>query len=401
MKNSSKKKIQALIIIGVCSTIGIYMGSTVINNATATLVYPRLGAGMRGPASLGTFTSETGGYSTKKITFWVASDPAESPIPASWLDKNNWDVALIPSVMPTANCTPLRVDGVALGNNQLVLFGGGLDVNPTIPSALGIECSIPNTIPPVMYNLVIGFKQEISPETQNDLDLIPRVGSWRGPRGSANGIMPFVLTERNVVSIPWICDAKTSDPDLDGGNLVGPFKVMHVTDTHYYEFNANWIGNNSLWENDAEVIAPDVIVISGDFMEGPDNENHGPYQYEIAYQHVTDLNLPMVIVSGNHDNKNIGPWKHYFGPLFSLTTFDNLKIVGIDSSLPISTGVMNWIDQQSTPRNDGPVLLTCHYDIDPSSAFTSGWVGIGEIMIDKNLTGILVRTPSAARAFKA
>ncbi|NMC08169.1 MAG: metallophosphoesterase, partial [Candidatus Lokiarchaeota archaeon] len=389
----------SLIIIAAFVAAGTYVVSTVDNNATATIVYPRFGSPIRGPFSPGPGLN-TSLYLDDSITVWVAPEPASSPIPAQWLDKNNWHVALVPSVMPTANCTTLLVESVHTGQNQLVLFGGGLDVNPTYPTALGITCRVPADINPVMHNLAIGFKVPLTPETQRagSVNLVPSIGSWRGPVGSASanlvaGNKPFLLVERNAVSIPWIHDARSSDgvKATPAGKDVSPFTIMHVTDTHYYPYNSTWLHDNSLWENDSQVIAPDVIVLSGDLMEGPGDEETGSaVQYDIAYNHLSRLGSPVVLVSGNHDNRNLGLWKHYFGPLFSSTIFDDVKLVGFDSSLPVGSSTLNWMHGQATPlAPGGPVFLTCHYNIDPSYQ-QSTWMGISDMMIDKNLTGIFV-----------
>ncbi|MEX2682661.1 MAG: metallophosphoesterase [Candidatus Sigynarchaeota archaeon] len=394
-----KRVITSIIIIAAFLAAGTYFVSTVDANATATIVYPRFGSPIRGPFSPGPGMNTTT-YLDGTITVWVAPEPASTPIPVQWLDKSNWHVALVPAIMPTANCTPLVVDSVFTGKNQLVLFGGGLDVNPVIPSALGITCRIPADVVPVMHNLAIGFKTPITPALQRSgsVNLVPAIGSWRGPAGSASGNVftgnrPFLLVERNAVSIPWIHDARSSDglKATPGGKEIKQFTIMHVTDTHYCADNPNWLGNNSLWEADSQVIAPDVIVLSGDLMEGPGDERTGSAgQYDIAYNRLSALGLPIVLVSGNHDNRNLGLWKHYFGPLNSATRFDDVKIIGIDSSLPIGSSTLNWIASEAMPIVPGaPVFLTCHYNIDPSY-FQSGWMGIGDLMIDKNLTGIFV-----------
>jgi len=395
MISKKSRAIASIAIIIAFAATGIYMVFTVNTQATATLVYPRLGSPMRGPPSPGNGS----GYLTDAVTFWVAPDPAESSIPSEWLDKSNWNVALVPAVMPTANCTTLLVDSVFKGQNQLVLFGGGMDVNPTFPTALGITCKIPANTAPILYDLAIGFKTIITPALQQEggIDLIPHLGSWRGPRGSGSsglftGSISFLLTEPNAISIPWQYDALSSDGmKTYGGKAVKPFTIMHVTDTHYDPTQLNWMHNDSLWENDSSVIDPDVILFSGDLMESPGaSDSHGAAQYDTAYAHVTGLNRLIVMVSGNHDNRNLGLWKHYFGPLFSSTRFDDVKVLGFDSSLPIGSGILAWIEQEASHVvPGGPVLLMCHYDIDPSY-FQSGWVGIGDMMIQKNMTAILV-----------
>ncbi|MHA1794036.1 MAG: metallophosphoesterase family protein [Promethearchaeota archaeon] len=393
------KQISMVILLVVITIMPLsMMGVSINTNTRATLIFPRFGSAIRGPPTAGPGLNKTN-FLNDTITFYVAPDPASSPIPPSWLVKENWNVALVPSVMPTANCTKLVVDSVYLDKNKDVLFGGYLDVNPLYPTSVAIKCKIPADISPLLFNLAIGFKIKINPEKQHDgsIDLSPSIGSWEGPRGSASVIPPnsgaFLLKEENVVSLPWIHDAFTFDSNvsLSTGQPVKPFTVMHVTDPHYNENNKDWLLSNSLWENDSLVIAPDLVILSGDVMEDPGNERvMGAHEYNFAYNRLSRLHLPFIIVPGNHDNKNLGPWKHYFGPLFSSLKYDHLKIVGIDNILPLDTGILNWIDSTAKPVvKGGPVFLTAHYNIDPSY-FQSGWLGLGNIMIKRNITAILV-----------
>lgn len=387
-----------LAIISAFSVASGYMIFTVEGNATATIVQPRFGHPARGPVTAGPGLNRST-FLNESITVWVGPDPVESPVPLAWLDAANWAVALVPSVMPSANCTPLVVESVHPGINQDVLFGGGMDVNPIFPTALGITCTVPGDIPPVLHDLVIGFKTPLTVEGQRNgsVDMVARVGDWRGPRGSASqnpvtGNQPFVLKEKNAVSFPWIHDARSADASgkIVDGNAVQPFTVMHVTDTHYYNQPNTWMAFNDLWEVDASVIAPDVIVLSGDVMEHNEKpEEAGAYQYELARARLGALHLPVIMLSGNHDNYNLGPWRHYFGPLFSASRVDDLTIVAFDSTLPIGPGILQWIDARSNPATPGaPVLLSCHYNPDPSY-FQSGWMGIGTMMIRKGTTAIL------------
>nr|MDO8110105.1 metallophosphoesterase [Candidatus Sigynarchaeota archaeon] len=385
------------IILACFAAAGVYMVFTVDSNAAAAIVYPRFGCPLRGPFSPGPGMN-TSDYLDETLTVWVAPDPAENPIPLQWLDKSNWNVALVPAVIPNASCISLLVESVATGMNSMVLFGGTMDVNPIAPTALGITCKVPADIVPVTFHLAIGFKTAITPPLQQngDIDLVPRLNSWRGLAGSASanwltGNRPFVITERNAVSIPWIRDARSSDDFKEfGGKSVKPFTIMHVTDTHYHT-GAEWLVNDALWENDSDVIAPDVILLTGDLMENPGDELTGSAsQYNLAFNHLSALHTPIVMVSGNHDNRNLGLWKIFFGPLFSSTRFDDVKVVAFDSSLPIGSGVLNWIDQESrSVVPNGPTFLMCHYNIDPSY-LQSAWVGVSEMMITKNMTAIFV-----------
>jgi predicted phosphodiesterase len=394
MKNLQKLPALILILL-ILISFGAIMTNHVYSSARAVIVSPRLGASIRGPTSYGGSGNSTD-FLSETITVWVSPDPCEAPIPKDWKEKTNWNVALLPSVMKTANCTPLKIVDVFTGPNEFVLFGGGMDVNSLYSNALGIICKIPANIAPIQYDLIIGFKESINPSRQanNEIDIIPKIGSWQGKIGSAYSSLftpskSFILSEPSVISIPWIYDAKSSDSaNLTDKNGIkhNPFTVLHLTDTHYNSISQSITKQNYLWQNDSLVLSPDLIILSGDVIDDP---NQRIQDYELAYNNLVNLNLPLIMGSGNHDNYDVSPWRHYFGPLFSRSQFDDLSIISFDTSLPLGTGVLNWIENNAVnARQTGPVFLTCHYPL-VGSYLSSGWPAIANMMVKNNITAIL------------
>ena len=81
-KLAIKKKLFPLVIIAsIITSLLVIMGGTVESQATATLVYPRLGCSMRSSPSAGPGANTTD-FLEESLTFWVAPDPAEAPVPA-------------------------------------------------------------------------------------------------------------------------------------------------------------------------------------------------------------------------------------------------------------------------------------------------------------------------------
>jgi hypothetical protein len=390
------KFIKSLLLVGIISvSIWGVLAFFVSSNARAILVSPRIGSAIQGSPSYNPGTNTTN-FLELPITVWVAPDPSESPIPREWLNKNHWSVALIPAYMPTADCLVLKVEDVITGQNTGVLFGSALDTGSIIPTAVGLVCSIPADAWPVMYHLAVGFRTPITPERQRlgEIDLIPKLGSWMGPLGSASsglfGSSPaFLLTEPCAVNIPWIEDARSWDkPGIktSSGHKVNPFTVLQITDTHYAAAQSDWMAKNALWEEATAILAPDLIILTGDLIENP---REVVADYATAYNRLVKLGLPLMLTSGNHDQYNLGPWRHVFGAPNMVRQYDNLGVVLFDNVLPMNTGVLNWVQESALNlKNDGPVFLAAHYPLVPDY-FQSGWLGIIDMMIQNNFTAYL------------
>lgn len=396
LKGGDKRRwIKAFLIIAFSCTMLVVFIYPVSANSRAVLLSPRLGSGIQGPRTAGAGNNKTN-YLNGTLSIYVGPDPAESPVPLDWYRKNLWSIALTPSVMPTAECIVLKVVKIRSAVSSFSAFGGGLGQNPIIPSAVQIVCEIPADIEPLTYDLAVGFNVEITPAKQlsGDINLTVEPGSWQGNKGSAyrlpfSGVDSFLLKEASCVSIPWINDAHSSDKLSNlqyNGNPVKPFTFLHLSDTHFKNDRLDWLTNNELWENDSQVLAPDFIAISGDLIEGAHED---PTEMLLAYQRMRNLGIPLIITLGNHDHKVSSLWRHYIGPLYSNFRFDDVSVISFDSTLPIGSGVLNWMDNQAKSAiSHGPSFLMCHYP-PYNNYFTGGWQGTADIMVENNLSGIL------------
>ncbi|MBD3351987.1 MAG: hypothetical protein GF364_10925, partial [Candidatus Lokiarchaeota archaeon] len=217
--------VSILLVLFTSASIGILYFPIKIS-ARAVIVSPRLSCAMQGPRTFGPGLNSTT-YLQDTITFWVAPDPYEVLTPIDWKRKENWDIALTPTLLPNASCISLDIMEIIKGVNTDVVFGGSLDVNILYRNAVGIVCKVPANIPPLTYNLAIGFKEEINPAKQSsgEINLMPSYGSWQGKRGTASyklgsGTPSFILTEPNCVYFPWYYDIKSSD-SIDKTNING------------------------------------------------------------------------------------------------------------------------------------------------------------------------------------
>lgn len=386
-------KVGLLFVILIGTITGIFT-NYMQNNSRAILASPRIGNALQGPRVDGPGLNTTD-FCLDTITIWIASDPSETPIPADWKTITNWNVAVIPAVLPTANCTLLPIQEIKIGKNTGSTFGA-IDENPIFSTALGLVCKVPANLSPLTYHIAVGFKEVINTDRQQagEINLVPSIGSWEGAIGtvSTNPFISspsFILKESCAVVFPWSYDTTSSASSTKltpNGNATNAFTLMHLTDLHYEETAPERMTEIALWENDASVLAPNVLLLTGDIVE---NSKKMTSDFALAYQHLANLGLPLVITSGNHDQFMIAPWRHTFGPLFSTTQFDDLKIIGFTATLPIGSGVINWIDQQTSTRsNNGPIFVACHYPL-ANDYFGSGYIGVSNTIIKNNVTAYL------------
>jgi hypothetical protein len=382
----TKKQVTGVIISSIVFVATMsFMVYPIQAKSSPILLYPRLGSAIQGPRTLGPGLNTTN-FLEETMTVWVGLDPAEAMIPFEWYNQLYWSVALIPNAMSTANCTELIVVDVISGVNLGSVFGMGLDVSTLYSSAAGLVCRIPADISPLVYNLAIGFNEPINSDRQKsaEIDLIPKIGSWR-----SSNLDSFLLVDANCVAIPWEYDAFSGeDPNklTPSNNKINPFTLMHVTDTHFSNWNPDYLIANENWLNDTQVLAPDLITISGDLMEHPATDLT---DFEVAYNHLSTANAPFIIGNGNHDQYLLGPWRYYFGNVLSTTRFDDVSIVSFDTTLPFASGQLSWIEKQAQQGiQSGPTFIMGHYPLEPGY-FSSGWWGIAEMMLRYNITGYL------------
>ncbi len=121
---------------------------------------------------------------------------------------------------------------------------------------------------------------------------------------------------------------------------------------------------------------PDVAVVAGDLTAAGYD-----WEFEEAAKWLTQIEIPMVVIPGNHDSKNVGyiHFKRYFGERFSRyrQAFDTERserlaatgftIVGADSSEPdlaegqIGRERYKWIGEQFDEPDDIKIFALHHH----------------------------------------
>jgi len=108
-------------------------------------------------------------------------------------------------------------------------------------------------------------------------------------------------------------------------------KIAHISDIHC---NYGTDFNKNIFDKAVSIlnkIDADLIFISGDLTtDGLLNE------YELAKEELKSIKGKLVIVPGNHDERNLG-WKlfpEFFGETDFIHTYDDIALVGLASSEP-------------------------------------------------------------------
>ncbi len=154
------KKYRALLLVAICSASLIaFSYGYVVFNSRAVLASPRLGAPIRtGPTSgLG----GSGGYLNDEVSIWVATDPADVPVPSSWNNKDNWKIGLRSTALDNMSLVFVQVTSAATSNSMFVSTGAG-DSSSLASNAIKIIFRLPDSILPGLYDLYVGFKNDLS-----------------------------------------------------------------------------------------------------------------------------------------------------------------------------------------------------------------------------------------------
>ena len=108
-------------------------------------------------------------------------------------------------------------------------------------------------------------------------------------------------------------------------------KIAHISDIHC---NYGTDFNSKIYEKAVKMlnkIDSDIVFISGDLTtDGLISE------YEYAQKKLKEIKGKLVIVPGNHDERNLG-WKlfpEFFGETDFIHTYDEMNLVGLASSEP-------------------------------------------------------------------
>jgi 3',5'-cyclic AMP phosphodiesterase CpdA len=357
MTNVAKKKIKAISISLLFSTIAIFM--TVIPiyvSSRAILISPRFGSPLRTSFSLG---NQSTGYLSSEIAIEIGTDPADVKIPANWLKLENWDIGISSSYLEKSPIIISKIKSISKTSNSFVSHGHA-DSSKLYTNAITIKIKIPSYVDPGLYHLHVAYKNSL-----NNVTLSVSAGDFRGVVGSAsNGADPFILNEANCIYIPSSMDANATDTQ----NIKKiPFSLIHISDIHVgYSSQAEKIPSNyyrllSLMQG-ISVFAPDIVIGSGDLTNSPDDR---PSEYPYAYNMFREMGIPFFAGNGNHDAGNLGMFQLYFGPIQHSVQWGGTRFIGINSVLPPSGSSLEWVIKniQQGAVQDESVFLVDHYPI--------------------------------------
>ena len=105
---------------------------------------------------------------------------------------------------------------------------------------------------------------------------------------------------------------------------------------------------------------PDALLVSGDVADVP-----GPEVYARARELLDAAGLPLLVIPGNHDDRDL--LVAAFGPLPVVATAGSLRVVGVDTSRPgradgrLEAEDLEQIDAELARDTDTPTVLAMHH----------------------------------------
>jgi len=144
-------------------------------------------------------------------------------------------------------------------------------------------------------------------------------------------------------------------------------RIAHISDIHC---NYGTDFNKKIYDKAVKIlnkVNADIIFISGDLTtDGLITE------YEYAREKLKEIEGKLVIVPGNHDERNLG-WKlfpEFFGETDFIHTYDEINLVGLASSEPdkdngrLGRGRHKLIEQ-GIHKNDKMTVIGFHHHVVP------------------------------------
>jgi 3',5'-cyclic AMP phosphodiesterase CpdA len=113
---------------------------------------------------------------------------------------------------------------------------------------------------------------------------------------------------------------------------------------------------------------PSAVLVSGDIADVP-----SPEVYDHAHDMLSELGLPLHVIPGNHDDRDL--LRARFGtapapagaPMHFSATCGRLRVVGCDSTVPgsgagaLSADELDWLARQLSSEPQTPTLLALHH----------------------------------------
>jgi 3',5'-cyclic AMP phosphodiesterase CpdA len=184
------------------------------------------------------------------------------------------------------------------------------------------------------------------------------------------------------------------------------FLLAHVSDPH---IGAVWAAGDPLATFAAVVDAvraveprPDAVLVSGDLAD-----NAADAEYEIVRELLGRLGAPVVVLVGNHDNRDA--LRRHFGlpgapgtPVQYVVDLGPLRIVVLDSQRPgeergeLDADRLSWLDAELAGAPHRLTLVALHHP--PVSTGNAGWDEQCLPVADRRALGdVLQRHPQVRR----
>lgn len=144
-------------------------------------------------------------------------------------------------------------------------------------------------------------------------------------------------------------------------------RIAHISDNHLGEFyKPKYMKENKYFLRAIATIESlniDIIVVTGDFVDGVLKEDFHKYVYHL----LSTLNVPIIVTTGNTDyylmEKNSWLWEKYYAPNSAVTAINNIIILPINArngDIPEETA--NWIESVLSYYRDKTIKVwLSHY----------------------------------------
>ena len=142
-----------------------------------------------------------------------------------------------------------------------------------------------------------------------------------------------------------------------------PLRIAQISDLHCGEPSFQPEVMRSTIER-INRMRPDVVVVAGDLTAAGYE-----WEFEEAAKWLADIELPKVVIPGNHDSRNVGyvHFEEMIGPRNAVERVGGLTIVAVDSSEPdldnghVGRGRYGWIEEQFSEPADLRIFVLHHH----------------------------------------
>ena len=145
-----------------------------------------------------------------------------------------------------------------------------------------------------------------------------------------------------------------------------PFTVFWITDTHYdVKPGAEYLRLIfRKWIRIANFLKPDLVVITGDIVNNPPE-----HLFKSVYRDLLELEVPVLLVPGNHDWSREGHFIRYLSVSNRSLTVEWIHIVALDTGPGgfhgwLTREQMDWLEEDLAAHSECPVkLMLMHHPL--------------------------------------